>query len=170
MGLAKGSRVHLHMSLMLAGAALLGACAGDDVVSPAVTTPALPPVTAEQLVGRWGLGAYHRDSDRERTIKEARAQCRNPYVIKAGNEGGIIMNLADEKEPRELLVKPTQEGRTFIGPADRPPGDLTDMEIVAVDDTSFTVQWVDPEVSSRYGTMVYVSCAPRPAPARTTAQ
>ncbi|WP_276200020.1 hypothetical protein [Chelatococcus sp. XZ-Ab1] len=167
MGFAIERRAYLSTAFWIIGAALLAGCAGDDVVSPAVTTPALPPVTAEQLVGRWGLGSYHRDTDRDRTVKEARAQCRNPYVIKAGADGGVIMNLADEKEPRELLVKTTREGRTFIGPGERPAGDLTDMEIIAVDDTSFTVQWVDPDVSSRYGTMVYVNCAPRSA--RTTA-
>ncbi|MCC2104468.1 MAG: hypothetical protein KDJ20_10785, partial [Hyphomicrobiales bacterium] len=63
---------------------LAGCGATERTLTPAVAPtsggtaalgPPAPTVPADQLVGKWGLGAYHRDSDRARTEKEARAQC-----------------------------------------------------------------------------------------------
>ena len=116
-----------------------------------------PSVAADALVGRWGLASYHRDTDRERTLKEARSQCNNAYVIKAGADGGVIMNLADESEPSDLRIKASSDGRTFIGRAG-PPGEVTDMELSAYDGKVMTIQYLDPDVTARYGTMVYVRC------------
>ncbi len=103
--------------------------------------PAIPStISPGALVGRWGVAAYHRDSDRPRTESEARRQCNNAYNIKAGPTGGVMMHLADESQP---------------GPAALP----TDREIVTISDNSFTVKWVSPDNSTRYGTMVYIRCA-----------
>ena len=69
------------------------------------------PDCADQLVGKWGFAAYHEDEDRARTVKEAAAQCNTPYVINKGPSGGLMMNLADQKELSELVLK--------TGPNDR---------------------------------------------------
>ncbi|MDF2811756.1 MAG: hypothetical protein K0S56_2787 [Microvirga sp.] len=137
-------------------AMLLGACSTTEtfVSAPIAAAPRIP---AESVVGRWGLASYHRDTDRERTLKEARSQCNNPYVIKAGTNGGVVMNLADEAEPSELQIKSSADGRTFIGRAG-PPGEITDMELSAYDGKVMTIQYLDPDVTARYGTMVYVKC------------
>jgi hypothetical protein len=121
---------------------------------------AAPAISPDQLVGKWGLASYHRDTDRDRTMKEARAQCNNPYVITKGPSGGVMMNLADQKEKSELVLKAGPDGKTFLGP----PGDAgtADDRIVRdVDPNSFSTIWVDPDNASRYGTMVFERCGKR---------
>jgi hypothetical protein len=114
-------------------------------------------IPAERLVGKWGVAAYHRDSDRPRTEGEARRQCSNPYTIARGPNGGVMMHLADQAQPQELVLKGAAGGATYLGPAGRAGIDV-DREIVAISDNSFTVKWVSPDNSSRYGTMVYIRC------------
>lgn len=144
----------------LAGAfSLLGACAGGPAVptSPAASS-APASIAPDALVGRWGLAAYHRDSDRARTEAEARRQCGNPYVVKRGPTGGVLMHLADQAEPQELVLKGGPGGANFLGPPGA-PGVMEDREVFAVSDKSFTVKWVNPDNANRYGTMIYVRCA-----------
>ena len=38
---------------------------------------------------------------------------------------------------------------------------MQDREITSFDGRTMTVRFLDPEVSGRYGTQVYVRCAPR---------
>jgi len=89
--------------------ALLSACAGGpDGPTPIASAPAS--IASDALVGRWGLAAYHRESDRPRTEGEAKRQCNNPYVITRGATGGVIMHLADQAEPMELFLKGAPAG------------------------------------------------------------
>ena len=136
--------------------AFLSACVGGRESAPVVAS--LPAsIQADALVGTWGLAAYHRDSDRPRTEAEAKRQCNNPYVIKKGPNGGVIMHLADVPEPQELVLKGGPGGTNFLGPAG-PPGLPEDREVFAVSPNSFSVKWVSPENSTRYGMMIYVRC------------
>ena len=118
--------------------------------------PAAPTVPADRLVGKWGLGAYHRDSDRPRTEKEARAQCSNPYAITKGPTAGVMMHLADEKQPEELVLK-TSGGKTYLGPVGPAPM-LEDREVLSMDGRVMIMRYMDPKVSARYGTSIYVRC------------
>ena len=134
--------------------AVLAGCATEPPPAPVVAAPSINP---DALVGKWGFAAYHRDTDRTRTIKEALAQCNKPYVINKGPNGGLMMYLADNAQIQELVLKAGPDGKTFLGP----PGDAgtTDDRIVQdVDPNSFTTVWVDPDNASRYGTSVYVRC------------
>jgi hypothetical protein len=140
--------------------ASLAGCNSSQTVDPGVQgVPSVPStISPDSLVGRWGVAAYHRDSDRPRTEGEARRQCSNPYVIKKGPTGGLMMHLADEKEPQELVLKGSPSGVTYLGL----PGAAatsSDREIVGVSENSFTVKWVSPDNSTRYGTMVYIRCS-----------
>jgi hypothetical protein len=122
--------------------------------------PLAPAISSDQLVGKWGFAAYHKDTDRARTIKEAAAQCNRPYVINKGPTGGVMMNLADQRELSELVLKAGPNGNTYLGP----PGDAgtaDDRIVTNVDPNSFTTVWVDPDNASRYGTSVYVRCGKR---------
>jgi hypothetical protein len=122
-------------------------------------TPTLPPAFPPQdLVGKWGLTAYHKEEDRERTVKAAANQCRNPYVIALGPNGGVMMHLADQSTPSELALKGAPGGKTFVGPQGEPPGSAQDREVVSFDKRVLILRWMDPEVQGRYGTMVYVRC------------
>jgi hypothetical protein len=124
------------------------------MASPAIPSSYRP----EELVGRWGYGSYHKDEDRARTEAAARGQCGQPVVINRGPNGGIMMYLADSAQLQELQLKGSQGGKNYIGP----PGDAggpQDREIVALDGRTMVMRWVDPEVSVRYGTGVYVRCA-----------
>jgi hypothetical protein len=70
-----------------------------------------------------------------------------------------MMHLADESTATEVRVKGNRAGKDFIGPPG-PPGDAQDREVVSFDKRVLTLRWMDPEVQGRYGTMVYVKCAP----------
>ncbi len=139
-------------------ALLLGGCAEESAivpVQPAKTTAA--PVTADALAGRWGLASYLQEKDKERTEKQAGSLCNKPYVIKKGPNGGVIMHLADEKDPQELDIKTGPDGAVYIGPAG-PPGIPEDRQVASFDGTRMVTEWVDPSVAERYGTMVYARC------------
>jgi hypothetical protein len=142
------------LALLAIVSAFIAGCAETPPPTPAVVAPAISP---DQLVGKWGFAAYRKDADRTRTIKEARAQCNRPYVIAKGPNGGVMMNLADQPQLSELVLKAGPNGNTYLGP----PGDAgtADDRIVSnVDPNSFTTTWVDPDNADRYGTSVYVRC------------
>ncbi|GIK81602.1 MAG: hypothetical protein BroJett024_27070 [Alphaproteobacteria bacterium] len=155
----------------LAGTALAGAvvllvtgCASPGP-APIAATPPPPPeipsrIKAAEIAGRWGLAAYHKPEDRPRTEAAARNQCRQPYVISLGPNGGVMMHLADSSKIEELRMKGAPGDRTFIGPAGE-AGGPQDREIVSFDGRVMITRFVDKEVESRYGTSVYVRCAPR---------
>jgi hypothetical protein len=169
------------VSLAVIGLLMLAGCATTTQQPEApqqMVVPTLPPAFPPQdVVGSWGLTAYHKEADRERTVKAAANQCRNPYVITMGPSGGVMMHLADQSTPSELALKGAPGGKTFIGPRDEPPGSKQDREVVSFDHNVLILRWVDPEVQGRYGTMVYVRCGakakkrskpkakPMPAPA-----
>ena len=165
-------RVNPALTLTLMAAALLVAgCSGGSLNLPgfsqpeappppqvAAPVPTLPPAFPPQdIVGRWGLAAYHNVADRERTEAAARGQCKQPYVIGAGQSGGVVMHLADQATPQELRLKGSPAGKNYIGPAGPTPGEQ-DREIVSFDGRVLITRFVDPEVSGRYGTSVYVRC------------
>jgi hypothetical protein len=146
-------------ALTLAGCAASGPAA--DVPTPApVAAPAIPSsIRPEEVVGRWGYGSYHRPEDLARTTIAARAQCGQPVVINRGPNGGVMMYLADSAQLRELQLKGSASGKNYIGPPG-PPGGMEDREIVSFDGRTMVLKWMDPEVAGRYGTGVYVRCAP----------
>jgi hypothetical protein len=114
------------------------------------------------LVGKWGFASYHKDADRPRTIKEAKAQCNKPYVINKGPNGGLMMNLADQPTLSELVLKAGPEGTTYLGPPGA-AGTADDRQVLDVDADSFTTIYVDPDNAARYGTSVYERCGKRTA-------
>jgi hypothetical protein len=123
--------------------------------------PELPSrIKASEIVGRWGYAAYHKPEDRARTEANARGQCKQPYVIGQGPTGGVMMYLADSSQLQELRLKGSQSGKDYIGPPGNTPG-MQDREIVSFDGRVLVLKFVDPEVDGRYGTGVYVRCAPR---------
>jgi hypothetical protein len=152
----------------------LGACQGGGLggfsgfgggTQPTVEEPAAAPelpstIRADEIVGRWGYAAYHKPEDRARTEAAARGQCKNPYVIGQGSSGGVIMHLADEATPQELRLKGSQSGKNYIGPAG-PAGGEKDREIVSFDGRVLITRFIDKDANSRYGTSIYVRCAPR---------
>jgi hypothetical protein len=173
------SRSNPHLLSIPTLAVLALTLAGCATSSPApeppppMVTPTLPPAFPPQdIVGRWGLAAYHKDEDRGRTEAAAANQCRQPYIITLGPGGGVMMHLADQATPTELRLKGAPGGKTYIGPADDPPGSAQDREVVGFDGRVLALRWIDPEVQGRYGTMVYVRCGPegekRPAKPRAT--
>jgi hypothetical protein len=129
---------------------------------PAVV-PLLPPAFPPQdIVGRWGLAAYHKEEDRARIEVAAANQCKQPYVITLGPTGGVMMHLADQATPTELRLKGAPGGKTYIGPEGE-PGGIQDRLVISFDGRILILRWMDPEVQGRYGTMVYVRCGPEGA-------
>jgi hypothetical protein len=167
------ARAAARIAMAAACASLLSACGGGTSMSGMFGGSSAPPppdppqvaelpasIRAEEIVGRWGLGAYHRPQDRTRTEASARNACRQPYVINAGANGGVIMHLADEAQPQELRLKGGPGGKDYIGPPG-PGGGEKDREIVSFDGRVLQTRFVDPDAGNRYGTMIYVRCAPR---------
>ena len=147
--------------------ALLGACSGlglSPTPSAAPDTGMAPEMPAtirpDEIVGKWGLASYQNPADRARTEAQAKAQCKQPYVIGAGTSGGVVMHLADQATPEELRLKGSQGGKNYIGPPG-PSGGEQDREIVSFDGRVLITRFVDKDAATRYGNMVYVRCAPR---------
>jgi hypothetical protein len=174
---------HLHrpapstaLVLVLFALSLSGCATGPQLEQPGAPAPVptLPPgFPPQDIVGRWGLAAYHKEEDRTRTEAAASGQCKQPYVITLGPSGGVMMHLADQATPTELRLKGAPGGKTYIGPAEDPPGSAQDREVVLFDGRILILRWMDSEVQGRYGTMVYVRCgaegakrpgAPKPKP------
>ena len=162
--LIRGQGAILAASLL---ALLLVGCVGSTTgylsaasAPPPVPASAPPPPNRhpDELIGRWGYAAYHRDADRARTQAAARGGCNRPYTITRGSNSGVLMHLADEPELQELRLKLGSDGRTYLGPDGLAP-DSRDREVVSLDGQVLVMRWVNPEVASRYGTTtVYVRC------------
>ncbi len=173
--MAQLSRPLLPAVVLLAGLPMLAGCSSSGSIrNPFATTAAAPPppppvvppsVRAEEIVGRWGLAAYHREQDRARTEVAAKGQCSTPYPIEASASGGVMMYGHDNSQKQEMILKGSVEGKTYVGPGtDLAPAD--DREIVSFDGRVMILKWVDPEVAGRYGNMVLVRCGVD-APERT---
>jgi len=156
---------------ILAAGLLLGGCSGFNMPSfsgGSSDTPPPPPPSgggampskyaSEEFVGRWGFTSYQKEADRARTINTARGLCKTPYVIAKGPGGGVMMHLADERQPSELRLKGSASGKNYIGP-DGDAGVPQDREIVSFDGRVLVTRYVDPDAANRYGNMVYVRCA-----------
>jgi hypothetical protein len=146
--------------LVLFALGLSGCATGpqlDQPGAPAMVQAGPPAFPPQDIVGRWGLAAYHKEEDRARTEAAARGQCKQPYVITLGPSGGVMMYLADQATPTELRLRGVG-GKTYIGPADGEPGGAQDREVVLFDGRILILRWMDSEVQGRYGTMVYVRC------------
>ena len=132
------NRPSLSTSLVLVLLALgLSACATSNPFGsfsspqpPAAPQPAavplLPPAFPPQdIVGRWGLAAYHRDEDRPRIEAAAVNQCKQPYTITLGPTGGVMMHLADQAKPEELSLKGAPGRQDLYRPGVRSAGQRT---------------------------------------------
>jgi len=148
----------------LAGLALAGCTTSQSPqvdAAPPAPQPEMPAkVRPSEIVGRWGYASFHDAKDRARTETNARGQCKQPFVIGQGPSGGVMMYLADSNQLQELRLKGTPGGRDYIGPAGETPGPQ-DREILSFDGRVMLLKYVDPEVDGRYGTGVFVRCAPR---------
>ncbi len=163
---ARLRHLRLAASLVALSALTLSACTSnpmpaEQAAAPApMATPAIPSkYRPEDIVGRWGYGAYHREEDLARTAAAARNQCGQPVEITRGPNGGVMMYLADSAQLQELQLKGSPSGKNYIGPPGD-PGGPQDREIVSFDGRTMVLKWMDPEVAGRYGTGVYVRCAP----------
>jgi hypothetical protein len=72
----------------------------------------------------------------------ARDQCKQPYVISAGQSGGVVMHLADQATPQELRLKGSPSGKNYIGPPGPTPGEQ-DREIVSFDGRVMVTRFID---------------------------
>jgi hypothetical protein len=149
----------------------LAACGSMSLPSLSSSSPEPAPVPgvapdmpatirADEIVGRWGLASFQNPADRARTEVQAKAQCKQPYVIGAGTSGGVVMHLADQATPQELRLKGSPSGKNYIGPPGPVPGEQ-DREIVSFDGRVLITRFTDKDAATRYGNMVYVRCAPR---------
>jgi hypothetical protein len=168
---SSGARTAANLGIASMLAIFLGACSSMSLPSfssssptaapEAAPTPDMPAtIRADEIVGKWGLASFQNPNDRARTEAAARSQCKQPYVIGAGANGGVIMHLADQATPQELRLKGSPSGKNYIGPPG-PTGGDQDREIVSFDGRVLITRFIDKDAATRYGNMVYVRCAPR---------
>ena len=167
---SRNARRVANLAIASALTILLAACNSMSLPSlSSSSAPATEPgeapempatIRADEIVGRWGLASFQNPNDRARTEKMARDQCKQPYVIGAGQSGGVVMHLADQATPQELRLKGSPSGKNYIGPAGPTPGEQ-DREIVSFDGRVLITRFIDKDAAVRYGNMVYVRCAPR---------
>jgi hypothetical protein len=165
-----GARTAANLGIVSLLALFLGACSSVSLPSfssSPTAAPEPPPapempatIRPDEIVGKWGLASYQNPNDRMRTEAAAKAQCKQPYVIGAGANGGVIMHLADQATPQELRLKGSPGGKNYIGPAG-PAGGEQDREIVSFDGRVLITRFIDKDAATRYGNMVYVRCGPR---------
>jgi hypothetical protein len=164
-------RTVANLGIVSALTLFLGACGSINLPSFSSSTPPPAPepgvapempatIRSDEIVGRWGLASYQNPNDRARTEAAAKGQCKQPYVIGAGQSGGVIMHLADQATPQELRLKGSPGGKNYIGPPG-PAGGEQDREIVSFDGRVLITRFTDKDAATRYGNMVYVRCAPR---------
>jgi hypothetical protein len=168
---SRNARTVANLAAASALTVLLGACGGGMSLSPMSSNPTpdvesgggpeMPAtIRPDEIVGRWGLASFQNPNDRARTEAAAKGQCKQPYVIGAGQSGGVVMHLADQATPQELRLKGSPSGKNYIGPAGPTPGEQ-DREIVSFDGRVLITRFIDKDAAVRYGNMVYVRCAPR---------
>jgi hypothetical protein len=167
MNRSRNARPVAHLAIASALTIFLGACSSTlPSLSPSSApepeaAPEMPAtIRADEIVGRWGLASFQNPNDRARTEAAARGQCKQPYVITAGANGGVVMHLADQATPQELRLKGSPSGKNYIGPPG-PAGGEQDREIVSFDGRIMVTRFIDKDAAVRYGNMVYVRCAPR---------
>jgi hypothetical protein len=158
-------RRHLLTQVIASIAALLLPGCAFDLDPRSSESPPPPPVAMpsslrpDDIVGRWGLAAYHRDQDRGRTEVAARGQCALAYRIDRSPGGNILMLGHDNPQPQEMVLKGSVEGKTYIGPGPSPAG-ADDREVVSFDGQVLVLKWVASEIAGRYGIMVLARCGP----------
>jgi len=167
---SRSARAAANLGIASALTILLGACSSMSLPSfsssPSVApepapAPEMPAtIRADEIVGKWGLASFQNPNDRARTEAAAKAQCKQPYVIGAGTNGGVVMHLADQATPQELRLKGSPSGKNYIGPPG-PAGGEQDREIVSFDGRVLITRFTEKDAATRYGNMVYVRCAPR---------
>jgi hypothetical protein len=155
LGIGKGFAAAAMASAL---AAILAGCMTTSPEPAPAQVSTRASITPDMLVGKWGLASYRKDADKPRTEAQAREQCGKPYVIGKGPSGGVMMYQPDQSKAQELVIK-AGGGGTYIGPADDPAGGLLDRQVVSFDGNVMVTQWMDPDVVSRYGTMVFVRCS-----------
>ncbi len=144
------------LSCLLAFA--LSACIADLEKSGVLETRGVSaPLSADKLVGRWGLASYHDAKDARRVEAAARGQCGNPYVIARGRGASVLMHMPFATKATEMEVK-SGAGASYIGPAGGPQI-AGDREVIRWDGRMLVLKWLDPQAAATYGTMVFVRCA-----------
>ncbi len=96
---------------------------GSSTADAPPATPLPPPsLRADEITGRWGYSAYHRDADRGRTEAAARAGCNQPYIIERSASGGVLMLGHDNPATVDMTIKASYDNKTYIGPGPTPKG------------------------------------------------
>jgi hypothetical protein len=157
----------LLLALALTGCGSFGGFPGSPSPTPEPVAvepqgaPELPAsIRSSEIIGRWGYASFHRPEDRVRTETAARGQCSHPFVIGQGPTGGVMMYPPDQSQMQEFWLKGSPGGKNFIGPHGD-AGGTDDREIMSFDGRVMVLRFVDTEVAGRFGTGVYVRCAPR---------
>ena len=144
------------MSCLLAFA--LSACIADLEKSGVLETRGVSaPLSADKLVGRWGLASYHDAKDARRVEAAARGQCGQSLRDRArprrlGPDAHAVRHQGDERWRSRAAPAPAISAR--LGG----PQIAGDREVIRWDGRVLVLKWLDPQAAATYGTMVFVRC------------
>jgi hypothetical protein len=129
-------------------------------VEPEATPEVPASVRPSQVIGSWGYASFRWPEHRARIEAAAKSQCAHPFVIGQGPTGGVMMYPPDRTQMQEFWIKGGEGGKNYIGPHGD-AGGTEDREIVSLDGRVMVLRDVDEDVAARFGTGIYVRCAPR---------
>jgi hypothetical protein len=141
-------------ALIIVGALTLTACASATTMTSSLA-PQPASIRPDEIVGRWGYGAYYSERERARTQAAASAECSRAVTISRGPTGGLIMPMVNQSQ-QELSIKGGPGGRNFIGP----PGDAGaehDSDIVSFDGNILITRTVAADEAGHV-TSIYMRC------------
>ncbi|NKB54306.1 MAG: hypothetical protein GKR97_19205 [Rhizobiaceae bacterium] len=149
-----------RISLLPVLMAALASCSATTTAPEPQQVAAPRPIQIDMatLPGDYGLASYQRAEDRERTLKQAKIACQNPFNVAAGSNGGVVMHAAGQAGPTEMFLKKDGQGRSFLGPRGE-AGSTNDQRILSYDDGILITQPMQPRLQSVYGNIVLVPCA-----------
>jgi hypothetical protein len=157
-GSTTATRTAVRVTAAALAPLLLAACGGGSPEPASLASATYPPAFSnEMLIGSWGIASFREEDDRARTEAMARDQCKQPYVITKGPTDGVMMHAADDPVAKELKLKGSADGKTYLG-FEAPPGHWQDRVILSYSPDVIVMRFVSPEIDVRYGTFIYVRC------------
>src|SRR5262249_3598152 len=113
------------------------------------------------------------EADLARTTTAARGQCGQPVEITRGANGGGVVDVADRAQLQGMKIKGLGNAKKYNGRRGKAGGPAR-LEVwwmrgatagrrregMRSDGRTMVLRGMDPEVAGRYGTGVYVRCAP----------
>jgi hypothetical protein len=122
-----------------------------------VRLPASPLVPASYFVGRWGQVSFNSTEDLPKMRKIAREYCNLPVTISLKSPTTFGMYVTTESKEVEVYE---QNGSLYVIPVEQLGDGLIRgaRELHVLDESAFTLRYLEEEAHRRYGPNLFVRC------------